>query len=294
VRRLIVNADDLGMTAGVNRAVRETHINGVVTSTTLMANGTAFQDAIEFVHAVPSISVGCHVVLVDGDPVSARESIPTLLSTRGGQAGRFYSDISSVAARAVLQRFDPDQLVSEIVGQIKTIQSAGVQVTHLDTHKHTHLFPQILRALTQAARTAGVPAVRNPFVPAITLRVRSFARRSKLWKRYSQVRMLNIFAARFKEKMKRAGLATPDGVVGVIETGSLDSTLLRRALVNLPDGTWELVCHPGYDDVDLQASNTRLTASRERERQLLVSPDLRQFLEEQAIHLIGYREFAGS
>jgi hopanoid biosynthesis associated protein HpnK len=294
VRRLIVNADDLGITAGVNRAIRETHVAGIVTSTTLMANGAAFHDAIEFVRSLPSISVGCHVVLVDGDPVSARESIPTLLSTRGGHAGRFYSGISSVAARAVLHRFEPDQLISEIVGQIKTIQSAGVQVTHLDTHKHTHLFPQIMAALVQAARITGVPAVRNPFVPAIALRVHSFARRLKLWKRYSQVRMLNIFAARFKERMKRAGLATPDGVVGVIETGSLDSSLFRRALVDLPDGTWELVCHPGYDDADLRASHTRLTGSRERERKLLVSPELRQFLDEQAIHLIGYREFAGS
>ena len=182
------------MTAGVNRAIRETHINGVVTSTTLMANGTAFQDAIEFVHAVPSISVGCHVVLVDGDPVSARESIPTLLSTRGGHAGRFYSGISSVAARTVLQRFDPDQLISEIVGQVKMIQSADVQVTHLDTHKHTHLFPQILTAVVQAARITGVPAVRNPFTRDYFARA-LICSKAQVVKRYSQVRMLNIFAA---------------------------------------------------------------------------------------------------
>jgi predicted glycoside hydrolase/deacetylase ChbG (UPF0249 family) len=92
--------------------------------------------------------------------------------------------------------------------------------------------------------------------------------------------------------MQRAGLATPDGVLGVIETGSFDHSLLRRALTNLPDGTWELVCHPGYDDADLKASNTRLLASREMERRLLTSPELRQFLDEQAIRLIGYAEFA--
>jgi hopanoid biosynthesis associated protein HpnK len=294
VRQLIVNADDLGLTAGVNRAIREAHKDGIVTSATLMAAGVAFDDAVALARSVPSLSVGCHVVLVDGGPVSEYSSIPTLLANRSAQAGRFYSRISAVAARAVFGRFDPDQLVSEIVAQVQKIQAAGVQVTHLDTHKHTHIFPPILRALVKAARICGVPAVRNPFVPAGSLRPRQFSRRPRLWKRYGQVRMLRSFAAQFQDSMKRAGLATPDGVLGVIETGSFDHSLLRQALADLPEGTWELVCHPGYDDADLRASHTRLLASREQERQLLTSPELRQFLDEQEIRVISYREFAGN
>ena len=294
MRQLIVNADDLGLTVGVNRAIRETHAHGIVTSATLMASGMAFEDAIDLVRSLPRLSVGCHVVLVDGTPASEPGSIQTLLANRSAQPGRFYSRVAAVAARAVFGRLDPDQLVSEIVAQVQTIQAAGVQVTHLDTHKHTHIFPQILRALVKAARICCVPAVRNPFAPASSLRPRQFSRRPGLWKRYGQVRMLRSFAAQFQEKMKRAGLATPDGVVGVVETGSFDRSLLRQALANLPDGTWELVCHPGYDDADLRALHTRLLASRDQERQLLTSPELRQFLDEQAIRVISYREFAGS
>ncbi len=293
MRQLIVNADDLGLTSGVNRAIREAHTDGVVTSATLMATGAAFEDAIELAHSTPSLSVGCHVVLVDGSPVSERDSIPTLLSNGAAAPGQFHSRILAVASRAVFRHFDHDQLVSEIVVQVKKIQAAGVQVTHLDTHKHTHIFPQILRALVEAARICGVPAVRNPFVPVSSLRPRHYSGRPGLWKRYGQVRMLNAFASRFRDRMKRAGLASPDGVLGVIETGSFDTSLLRQALTNLPDGTWELVCHPGYDDADLRASHTRLLASREKERELLTSPELRQFLEEQSIRVIGYREFAG-
>jgi len=294
VRQLIVNADDLGLTVGVNRAIRETHTDGIVTSATLMANGAAFGDATELARSVPSLSVGCHVVLVDGIPVSEHASIPTLLEDAAAQPGRFSSSISSVAARAMFKRLDHDQMVTEIVAQIRKIQAAGIQVTHLDTHKHTHIFPQILRALVRAARICCVPAIRNPFVPARSLHPRWFSRRPRLWKRYGQVRMLNTFVSRFRERMNRAGLATPDGVLGVIETGSFDSSLLRHALTNLPEGTWELVCHPGYDDADLRASRTRLLASREEERQLLTSPELRTFLKEQAIRVISYREFAGS
>jgi chitin disaccharide deacetylase len=294
VRQLIVNADDLGLTVGVNRAIRETHTDGIVTSATLMASGAAFDDAIELAESAPRLSVGCHVVLVDGAPVSEHGSIPTLLANRSSQPGRFYSRISAVAVRAVFGRLDPDELVSEIVAQVRKIQAAGVQVTHLDTHKHTHIFPQILRALVKAARICGVPAIRNPFVPATSLRSRKFSRRPRLWKRYSQVRMLrNSFAAQFHDKMKHAGLATPDGVVGVIETGSLDRSLLRQALADLPEGTWELVCHPGYDDADLRSSHTRLLESRDQERQLLISAELRQFLDKQGIRLISFREFKG-
>lgn len=294
MRQLIVNADDLGLTVGVNRAIAETHAGGAVTSATLMAGGAAFDDAIALVRSTPGLSVGCHVVLVDGAPVSDHGSIGTLLANRSAEPGRFYSRISAVAARAVFGRFDPDQLVSEIVAQVKKIQDSGVRVTHLDTHKHTHIFPLILRAVVKAAKICGVPAIRNPFVPITSLRPRVFARQPALWKRYGQVRALRSFAVQFQARMKRAGLTTPDGVVGVIETGGFDGVRLRQALTDLPDGTWELVCHPGYDDADLRAANTRLLASRDEERRLLTSPALREFLDSQSIRLISYREFAGN
>jgi hopanoid biosynthesis associated protein HpnK len=291
VRQLIVNADDFGLTAGVNRAIAETHARGVVTSTTLMASGGAFLDAVERTRTLPEISVGCHVVLVDGVPVSEPESIDTLRAVRSGEPGRFYSRLSSVAARAVFGGFDPDQLVEEITSQIRRIQAAGLTVTHLDTHKHTHIFPVILRALVRAARICRVPAIRNPFVPPEALGAASLRRKPALWKRYGQVRVLRGFSGSFQQKMRRAGLRTPDGTVGVVETGSFDSSLLRQALAHLPNGTWELVCHPGYDDEDLRAANTRLRESREAELRLLTSAELRAFLDDQKIRLIGYREF---
>ncbi len=294
MRQLIVNADDFGLTCGVNRAIAETHAQGVVTSTTLMASGAAFADATDRARSTPALSVGCHVVLVDGAPVLEPEAIDTLLAVRSAEPGRFYSGISNVAARAVLGGFDPDQLVEEITAQIRKIQSSGLKVTHLDTHKHTHIFPEVLTAVVRAARICGVPAIRNPFVPIRTMAAKSLRQNPRLWKRYGQLRVLRSFAGQFPQKMRRAGLRTPDGSVGVIETGFLDVSLLREALVNLPDGTWELVCHPGYDDVDLRAAHTRLLASRDEERQLLTSPELRAFLEEQKIRLIGYREFVES
>ncbi len=302
VRRLIVNADDFGLTAGVNRAIVETHTGGVVSSATLMASGAAFEDAVTAARSAPNLSVGCHVVLVDGTPVSPPETIDTLLAIRSAEPEKFYSSLSAFAARAMLGGFDRDQLVAEITAQIRKIQAAGLRVTHLDTHKHAHLFPEILAALLRAARICGVPAIRNPFVPLKAMPARLFKGKRALWKRYSQVRMLHTFSGPSLQRIKRAGLLTPNGVIGVIETGMSGSTdgadgsayssLLRQTLANLPEGTWELVCHPGYNDANLRAAGTRLLASREEERRLLVSVELRQFLEGQKIHVIGYREFA--
>jgi predicted glycoside hydrolase/deacetylase ChbG (UPF0249 family) len=321
VRKLIVNADDFGLTPGVNRAIAEAHRDGVVSSATLMANGPAFDDAVAAVRSTAdgsNLSVGCHVVLVDGTPVSPPEAVDTLLAIRSAEPGKFYSSLSAFAARAMLGGFDRDQLVLEVTAQIKKIQATGLHVTHLDTHKHAHIFPEILVALLRAARICGVPAIRNPFVPVKAMPVKLFKGKPDLWKRYGQVRMLHTFSGQFVQRTKRAGVLTPDGVVGVIETGSVEGekvgskkfgvkkvqgkndnkcdlssygSVLRQTLASLPDGTWELVCHPGYNDADLGTSKTRLLASREQELGLLTSAEFQHFLEEQKIDVIGYREF---
>jgi predicted glycoside hydrolase/deacetylase ChbG (UPF0249 family) len=267
-----------------------------------MANGAAFEDAVTAARPAANLSVGCHVVLVDGTPVSPPGALDTLVAIRSAEPEKFYSSLSAFAARAMLGGFDRDQLVAEITAQIRKLQSAGITVTHLDTHKHAHIFPEILTALLRAARICGIRAIRNPFVPIKAMPARLFKGKRDLWKRYSQVRMLHTFSGQFLQKTKRAGLLTPDGVVGVIETGSVDhpdnsvgySSLLRQTLANLPEGTWELVCHPGYNDAELSATGTRLLDSREEERRLLTSAQLKQFLDEQEINLISYRDFAES
>lgn len=291
MRKLIVNADDFGLTPGVDRAIIECHNSGVVTSTTLMATGAAFEDAVQAARLAPGLSVGCHVVLVDGTPVSPADTIDTLVAIRSAEPEKFFSSLSAFAARAMLGGFDQDQLVTEITAQVRKIQSTGLHVTHLDTHKHAHMFPEILTALLRAARICGVRAIRNPIVPVKALPAKRFKAKRELWKRYSQVRVLHTFSRQFQHKTKRAGIFAPDGVIGVIETGMVDAELLRQTIAKLPEGTWELLCHPGYDDADLGRVRTRLRASREQERDLLISPEFRQFLAEQKIELLGYRRF---
>ena len=288
MRRLIVNADDFGLTRGVNRAIVESHCDGIVTSSTLMANGQAFEDAIAHAKSASRLSVGCHVVLVDGSPVLDGQQASTLFDQKADD-GRFYDGLGAFALRAVSGRVDADEIEAEVTAQIRKLQSAGVSVSHLDTHKHTHILRQVLRPLLRAARTCGVPAVRNPFGP---VRFSILAKYPSLWKRYSQVSILNRLGGRFRNSVADAGMLTTDGTVGIVATGAMDHYLFENIIDSLPEGTWELVCHPGYNDADLANIRTRLRESRVEEMRVLTSPEAREMLNRSGVQLISYRDLA--
>lgn len=287
MRRLIVNADDFGFTSGVNRAIVEAHNRGVVTSSTLMANGPAFAEAVELARSTPSLGVGCHVVLIDGEPTLPADRLPTLTSSE-----RFRDGLKSFAVRALTKRMSASEISAEAAAQIHKLQSAGISVSHIDTHKHTHVFPQILKPLLRAANECGVRAVRNPFGPRRPFRSSELLARPNLWTRYAEVQILRRFAGRFREAVGREGFATPDGTLGIEVTGTLDETLFRAIASNIPDGTWEFVCHPGYNDADLLTAKTRLRESRETELHVLTLPAARDVLLQAGIELISYREIS--
>ena len=291
MRRLIVNADDFGFTVGVNRAIVEAHTRGIVTSSTLMANGCAFEDAVELAKTIPSLGIGCHVVLIDGEPILDGEKLPTLTTTRN-HAHEFRNGLKSFAARALVGNFNAAAIEAEAAAQIGKIQSAGIVVSHVDTHKHTHLFPAVLRPLLRAARACGVQAIRNPFGPRRPLRSADLLGRPSLWTRYAEVKVLRALAGKFRHAVSEEGFITPDGTLGVVVTGALDEQLFRSIAAIVPDGTWEFVCHPGYNDADLKSANTRLRESRETELRLLTMPEVRELLSNSDIELISYRELS--
>jgi hopanoid biosynthesis associated protein HpnK len=289
VRRLIVNADDFGFTAGVNRAIVEAHTRGIVTSSTLMANGRAFEDAVSLAKTVPRLSVGCHVVLIDGQPVLDAELLPSLTTTHATGA-HFRDSLKAFAALALAGRLNAKEIEAEASAQIRKLQSAGIVVSHFDTHKHAHLFPSVLRPLLRAARACGVRAVRNPFGPSKPLKSGELLARPSLWTRSIEVKVLRSLAGKFRAAAAREGMATTDGTLGVEVTGSLDEKLFRAIAAAIPEGTWEFVCHPGYNDDDLKSAKTRLRESRETELRVLTMPEAREVLAAHGIALASYRD----
>ncbi|MGB8129301.1 MAG: ChbG/HpnK family deacetylase [Candidatus Angelobacter sp.] len=284
MRRLIVNADDFGLTSGVNRAIIEGNRSGIVTSATLMANAKATDAAIDLAQALGGLKTGCHVVLIDGVPLT--ENLPSL----AGNSQRFRTSLKQFAIAAIRKQIAADEIQREVEAQIRKLQSHGIILTHLDSHKHTHMFPHILRPMVRAAKACGIRAIRNPFEPIRCWPTGMVFRSPGLWLRSAGVMTFQMFAAEFRRVLKEEGITSTDGTVGIAVTGLLDRQRLLQILEALPEGTWELVCHPGYSDSDLKAAGTRLTQSRDIELSALTAAETKNALADRHIDLISYAD----
>ncbi|HYW40987.1 conserved hypothetical protein [Candidatus Sulfotelmatomonas gaucii] len=262
--RLIVNADDFGLTSGVNRAIAELHNAGVVTSASLMACAAATEEAIELARSMPTLGVGCHIVLVDGEPVLPAHQIPTLVDRK---TGRFPSSLDKFLAGLFTGRIRAAEIEAEAAAQVGLLQQRGVRLTHVDSHMHTHVFSAVLRPVLRAAGAAGIRAIRHPFEPEWAARATAGAS----LRRIAALTALRTLEPRSRRILAGEGFVTTDGTIAIAGTGTLNASALRSLLERLPPGTWELVTHPGYNDASLAQVRTRLRASRDVERQSLLA-----------------------
>jgi chitin disaccharide deacetylase len=273
--RLIINADDFGLTPGINRAIAELHDAHVLTSTTLMPTGPAFADAVALARARPTLGVGCHITLTDGIPVSHPEDIPSLLGADGKTFRPSFLDLIQALLRGTVNQ---DELIRECFAQVQKLQRAGIDVTHLDSHKHTHIFPPVTRALLHVAERCSIGAIRNAFEQPWSLNLPLARRIGRI--RRLQVKLLGELRHRFnaQPQLLSGRILTTDATIGISATGNLTPATLAEILHALPPtGTFELVTHPGYNSPDLDRIPTRLRASRNIERQALLT-ELPRFL----------------
>ena len=276
--RLIVNADDFGLTRGVNRAIGDLAEAGAVTSTTLMANAPEAADAASTSKNNHRLGVGCHLVLVDGNPIAPPEQVASLLEPG---TGRFYATLGAFVRALFRGRIRGEHLVTEATAQIRRVRELGIAPTHVDTHKHTHMFPQVLEAVLHAARTEGVSAVRNPFEPAWAM---ACGPRTSRVRKLEVTTLSRLYRKQFLRAVESHSMLTTDGALGVAATGTLDEKTLDGLMKAIPEGTWELVCHPGYVDEALKKSSTRLRESRATEAQSLFQMHARLTSAVQLIH----------
>lgn len=287
MKKLIVNADDFGLTEGVNRAIVNGHRNGIITSATLMANGGSFDSAVAAGLAMPTLGIGVHLNLTQGRPVSSASCVLSIVTPEGS----FYPTPGMLARRVLARKAKLSHIESELRGQIEKIASAGIRITHLDSHKHIHLLPPIFSLVLKLAREHGIGCVRCPVEPAASgLGPLRSGRRgwSRMAKQYFLGRVLSTMAAYQVRKVKEAGLFRADRFYGLSQTGFLDARILEQILRALPEGTNEIMCHPGYVDEALLGTRTRLRGERETELEAFTSASIRRLLDELGIELISY------
>ncbi|MFZ3201286.1 MAG: ChbG/HpnK family deacetylase [Candidatus Acidiferrales bacterium] len=289
MKRLIVNADDFGITRGVNRGILQSHREGIVTSATIMAGGDAFEDAVETARANPSLGVGVHIVLTGGRSVAPPEKIGSLT----GREGRLPRSISRLLYKWHAGLIRRQDIENEMRAQIAKVVDAGIKPTHLDTHKHAHCHPSIMKALATVAKEFGITRVRMPFEDSRAFSSRA-ARSSKDARRPIS-RRLFILASRaarpaFRGIIRKNHLHAPAHFFGFAATGRLDSDAILHILRNLPEGTSELVCHPGICDADLRLQPTRLLEHRQAELAALTDTLTRKAIVAEDVRLINYSD----
>lgn len=291
MRSLIVNADDLGWTCGVNRGIAEAHKNGIVTSATLLANGAAFDDAVQLARRLPSLGVGVHLNLSDGAPIVPPEEISTLV----GKDGRFLGGPEKLLLRLARGRVSVADVEREWDAQIRKVRSAGLEPTHLDGHKHVHMLPGLFPVALKVAKRHGIVCVRISLEES-SLRAALAGgdghSASVVLKQGVQARGLKLLTRDAREQADRAGIGAADYFCGIAQTGQLTLRGVEKLLHSLPEGITELMCHPGYADDDLRDSATRLQSSREKELRILTGASVRNCVASLGIRLINYAEIA--
>ena len=299
MKLLIINGDDFGLTEGVNRGVLEAHQNGILTSTTLLANAPAFDSAVSLARSAPRLGVGVHLNLTLGQALSKPSEIASLADA----TGRFCHSPTGLAQAVFLGRARPREIEREWTAQIERVFRAGISVTHLDGHKHVHMLPGLAPILARLTRRFGIPAVRHAAESPVGLatllrRAREEAKEPRvalgLFKQHLKARVFSALARSFRRRMRHAKVVMPMHFYGFTETGFLDSRRLHDILNRVPEGSSELMCHPGYVDDVLRQTETRLLGQRNTELEALTDPGARQLLEELTIQLITFRKLAGT
>lgn len=258
----MVNADDFGFTRDVNQGIVQAHRSGILTATTLMATGAAFDDAVRLAREHPSLDIGVHLVLVGEPP--------------------FPQTVTHLARALALGRI---RIYDELIAQVRRILDAGLQPTHLDTHKHTHLLPPVLDAVARISEECGIPWVRRPFDLPLT-----GASPPVTWIKRTTSSAFGVVRGHFGRVLARHGCRSTDHFAGFQITGRYTSADLVRLIGALPPGSTEFMCHPGICGTELRAARTRLKDSREQELRALTSPEVRAALDQSGVTLVSYHD----
>ena len=287
MKNLIVNADDLGWTEGVSRGIADAFRNGIVTSASMLANGTAFDGGLEVAGRAPGLGLGVHLNLSDGAPVADREAVTSLLNENGEFAGGPESlYLKQVRGGLVLREVE-----IEWDAQIEKVRDAGIEPTHLDGHKHVHMLPGLFEIALRLAKRHSIGAIRIALEESSLRTALASGKKQHsgvVMRQGVQARGLKLLARDAREQAERAGIAAADYFCGIAQTGELTLEGLKKFLKSLPEGTTELMCHPGYADAALKKTATRLQDSRQKELEILTDTGIRNLVASQGIRLIDY------
>ena len=277
MKQLIVNADDLGLTPGANRGILRAFQDGIVTSASLLVTGSAFEEAVALARQNLELDVGLHLTLVEERAVLSRDALPTLVD----ESGRLPRTSGEFLRRALLARISWDEVEREIAAQIARFQNTGLRLSHLDSHQHLHMFPPVFQIVRRLTRGMDSVWIRNS---------------AGSWRKSPSVRMgrwvqrlgLNLICLSARRLHGPPLPQMPDGMYGFEVSGCLTRRALEQILRKIPDGLYELICHPGEDDAETRRQYSHWGYRWAEELEALTAPETRAVLEKQGIALTSF------
>lgn len=269
-RRLIVNADDFGRSRSINEAVVRAHQDGILTTASLMVNGEAAETAVQAAHDNPRLGVGLHLTLLCGTSTLSPDRIPGLVDA----AGHFGNNPFAVGMAYALHRGLRTQLRAEIRAQLEKFQATGLPLDHVNGHLHLHLHPTVLPILSELADEFAIERVRFTRDPLLlNLQIA----RGRYAYRLLHAALFRALSCHARPVFVRHGWRHTNRVFGLLQNARVDTPYLLRLLPRLPAGDSELYSHPSLDEFP-------------HEFEALVSPPVRDTVQQQGLRLIRYQD----
>lgn len=280
LRYIIINADDFGRHAEINRAVEEGLVHGCLRSATVMPGGAAFAGAIDIARRHEELGLGVHFTLVDGHPILPPEEIPSLV----GSEGDFLPDHTALLKRYLKGGVNLEEVRRELAAQLQKIEATGIPISHVDSHQHMHTLPGIIDIVLDLAARAGIRAVRTPRTP---LFAGAFGGLGQLVGRLGLSTLARLAAC----KAHRRGLLTPDNFAGIVAGEAVSEGELLHLIAHLPQGTTEVMMHPGTKN-DVLQEDSGWQHDFEAELAAILSPRVGEALRKAEVEPVNFRHLS--
>lgn len=280
LRYIIINADDFGRHAEINRAVEEGLVHGCLRSATVMPGGAAFAGAIDIARRHEELGLGVHFTLVDGHPILPPEEIPSLV----GSEGDFLPDHTALLKRYLKGSINLEEVRRELAAQLQKVEATGIPISHVDSHQHMHTLPGIIDIVLDLAARAGIRAVRTPRTP---LFAGAFGGLGQLVGRLGLSTLARLAAC----KAHRRGLLTPDNFAGIVAGEAVSEGELLHLIAHLPQGTTEVMMHPGTKN-DVLQEDSGWQHDFEAELAAILSPRVGEALRKAEVEPVNFRHLS--
>lgn len=280
MKKLIINADDFGLHEQVNEGIIKGHETGLITSTSIMPSGQAFDHAVQLARQNPRLGIGVHLTLVAERTLTEPRMVPSLVDNEGKMPANYSKFLTSF----VTGRVRLSEIRTELTAQVEQVRSQGVNITHLDSHQHLHVFPGIIDIVLDIARKFDIKAIRIPDEPYLFLHQGAVAR-------VMARNGLTFLARAARKKASNCGLVAPDHFFGMVSGGNMSEDSLAFIIEHLPEGVSEVMMHPGSDNAIMSAAYGWPYHWQE-ELQAAVSPTVKQIVRDKGVDMISFGELA--